>query len=184
MDDEKIALATKEIQNIDAIAEITPIWPNHELENYELLNSTGIDYAPIVSENQLFFTSSRGAGGMYAGTGQGYTRLFKTRAEGINVDVQGVQTLNEFRNESGLNQGAIAIKTFLMLAYLVPHSMVVDLLSPPIWVLMGNQNIGIPPHHLALMVKPFILPQTGLEAMEEQTYTKPLKWQVGILVKV
>ena len=71
-----------------------------------------------------------------------------------------------------------------MLAYLVPHSMVVDLLSPPIWVLMGNQNIGIPPHHLALMVKPFILPQTGLEAMEEQTYTKPLKWQVGILVKV
>tara|TARA_R110002096_G_scaffold172575_2_gene346392 strand:- start:914 stop:2863 length:1950 start_codon:yes stop_codon:yes gene_type:complete len=109
MDDEKIALATKEIQNIDAIAEITPIWPNHELENYELLNSTGIDYAPIVSENQLFFTSSRGAGGMYAGTGQGYTRLFKTRAEGINVDVQGVQTLNEFRNESGLNQGAIAI---------------------------------------------------------------------------
>ncbi|WP_339923999.1 OmpA family protein [uncultured Cyclobacterium sp.] len=109
MDDEKIALATKEIENIDQIETITPIWPNHELENYELLNSTGIDYAPIVSENQLFFTSSRGAGGMYAGTGQGYTRLFKTRAEGINVDVQGVQTLSEFQNESGLNQGAIAI---------------------------------------------------------------------------
>lgn len=109
MDDEKIALATKEIQNIDEIASITPIWPNHELENYELLNSTGIDYAPIVSEDQLFFTSSRGAGGMYAGTGQGYTRLFKTRAEGINVDVQSVQTLTEFQNESGLNQGAIAI---------------------------------------------------------------------------
>ncbi|AEL25862.1 OmpA family protein [Cyclobacterium marinum] len=109
MDDEKIALANKEIQNIDAIADITPIWPNHELENYTLLNSSGLDYAPVLSENQLFFTSSRGAGGMYTGSGQAYTRLFKTRADGINVDVQGVQTLTEFQNESGLNQGAIAI---------------------------------------------------------------------------
>ena len=109
MDNEKIALANKEIQNIEAIANITPIWPNHELENYTLLNSSGLDYAPVLSENQLFFTSSRGARGMYTGSGQGYTRLFKTRADGINVDVQGVQTLTEFQNESGLNQGAIAI---------------------------------------------------------------------------
>jgi len=109
MDDEKITLAQKEIQKLEAIDSIKPVYPNHELENYALLNSTGIDYAPVVSENQLFFTSSRGAGGMYPGTGQGYTRLFKTRADGINVDVQSVQTLTEFQNEVGLNQGAIAI---------------------------------------------------------------------------
>lgn len=109
MDDEKNALAEKEVKNIDALSEIDPIWPNHELENYELLNTTGIDYAPIVSEDYLYFTSSRGAGGLYPATGQGYTRLFRARAEGINVDVQNVQTLPEFQNEGGLNQGAIAI---------------------------------------------------------------------------
>ncbi len=109
MDDQKIALAEKEIQNIEALSEVEPIWPNHELENYELLNTTGIDYAPVLSENYLYFTSSRGAGGLYPATGQGYTRLFRARAEGINVDVQNVQTLPEFQNETGLNQGAIAI---------------------------------------------------------------------------
>ena len=109
MDDERIALAEKEINNIDAISSIEPIWPNHELENYELLNTSGIDYAPVLSENYLYFTSSRGAGDMYPATGQGYTRLFRARAEGVNVDVQNVQTLPEFQNEGGLNQGAIAI---------------------------------------------------------------------------
>ncbi|SHM64708.1 Outer membrane protein OmpA [Cyclobacterium lianum] len=109
MDDERIALAEKEIKNIEAISSIEPIWPNHELENYELLNTSGIDYAPVLSENYLYFTSSRGSGDMYPATGQGYTRLFRARAEGVNVDVQNVQTLPEFRNESGLNQGAIAI---------------------------------------------------------------------------
>ncbi len=109
MDDEKVALADKQINNIRAIEEIEPIWPNHKLENYELLNTSGMDYAPIISENHLYFTSSRGGGGMYAATGQGYTKLFRARAEGLNVDVQNVQPLPEFQNESGLNQGAIAI---------------------------------------------------------------------------
>ncbi|WP_439482070.1 OmpA family protein [Cyclobacterium plantarum] len=109
MDDERIALAEKEIQNIEAISSIEPIWPNHELENYELLNTSGIDYAPVLSENYLYFTSSRGAGDIYPATGQGYTRLFRARAEGVNVDAQNVQTLPEFPNEGGLNQGAIAI---------------------------------------------------------------------------
>ncbi|MFC4872348.1 OmpA family protein [Negadavirga shengliensis] len=109
MDDEKVDLADKEIANIKAIASIEPIWPNHKLENYELLNSPGIDYAPVVSENYLYFTSSRGGGGIYTATGQGYTKLFRARAEGIKVDVQNIQAVPEFRNESGLNQGAIAI---------------------------------------------------------------------------
>ncbi|KEO73398.1 OmpA family protein [Anditalea andensis] len=99
----------RQIANLKQIEQITPYWPNHTLENYELLNSRGIDYAPIVSENFLYFTSSRGGGGIYAATGQSYTKLFRARADGVKVDVQNVQALPEFRNEEGLNQGAIAI---------------------------------------------------------------------------
>jgi len=99
----------RQIANLRKVEQITNYWPNHKVENYELLNSRGIDYAPIVSENFLYFTSSRGGGGIYPATGQSYTKLFRARADGVKVDVQNVQALPEFRNEEGLNQGAIAI---------------------------------------------------------------------------
>lgn len=99
----------RQIANLRQVEQITNYWPNHQVENYELLNSRGIDYAPIVSENFLYFTSSRGGGGIYPATGQSYTKLFRARADGVKVDVQNVQALPEFRNEEGLNQGAIAI---------------------------------------------------------------------------
>ncbi|UCS94187.1 OmpA family protein [Echinicola marina] len=107
--DSLLALADRGSQNIAQIENITDYWPYHELQNYELLNTSGIDYAPVVSENFLYFTSSRGASGAYPATGQGYTKLYRARADGIKVDVQNVQALPEFRNEEGLNQGAITI---------------------------------------------------------------------------
>ncbi|GAB4107672.1 OmpA family protein [Echinicola sediminis] len=107
--DSLLALADRGEANLAKIENITDYWPYHELYNYELLNTSGIDYAPIVSENFLYFTSSRRASGVYPATGQGYTKLFRARADGINVDVQNVQALPEFRNEEGLNQGAITI---------------------------------------------------------------------------
>ncbi|WP_114748351.1 OmpA family protein [Pleomorphovibrio marinus] len=108
-DDKLHRLADKEINNLQVLEEIEPIWPHHKLENYELLNTAGIDYAPVMSDNYLYFTSSRSGGGIYPATGQGYTQIYRARAEGIKVDVQNVQPLPEFRNEPGLNQGAIAI---------------------------------------------------------------------------
>ncbi len=99
----------RELQTLTKIDEIEDYWPYLELQNYELLNTSGIDYGPVVSEDHLYFTSSRQATGTYPATGQGYTKLFRARAEGIKVDVQNVQPLPEFRNEEGLNQGAIAI---------------------------------------------------------------------------
>lgn len=107
--DSLVNLADKAISDIKVIENITDYWPHHVLENYRLLNTPGIDYAPVVSEGFIYFTSSRGGGGIYPATGQGYTRLFRARAEGIKVDVQNVQELPEFRNEQGLNQGTIAI---------------------------------------------------------------------------
>ena len=107
--DSLVNLADKAIADIRAIESITDYWPHHVLENYTLLNTAGIDYAPVVSEGFIYFTSSRGGGGIYPATGQGYTRLYRARAEGVKVDVQNVQEMPEFPNEQGLNQGTIAI---------------------------------------------------------------------------
>ena len=107
--DSLVNLADKAIADIRAIESITDYWPHHVLENYTLLNTAGIDYAPVVNEGFIYFTSSRGGGGIYPATGQGYTRLYRARAEGVKVDVQNVQEMPEFPNEQGLNQGTIAI---------------------------------------------------------------------------
>ena len=107
--DSLVDLADKAIADIRAVESITDYWSHHALENYRLLNSPGIDYAPVVNEGFIYFTSSRGGGGIYPATGQGYTKLFRARAEGVKVDVQNVQEMPEVSNEQGLNQGTIAI---------------------------------------------------------------------------
>jgi peptidoglycan-associated lipoprotein len=109
LDDNYQRLAEKELLNIKKINEIEDLFPYLEIENYQLLNTPGTDYGAFVNEGFLYFTSSRQASGIYPATGLPYTKLFRTRAEGVKVDVQGVQALPEFRNEDGLNQGAIAI---------------------------------------------------------------------------
>src|SRR5690554_6345747 len=58
--DSLVDLADKAIADIQAIENITDYWPHHVLENYKLLNTSGIDYAPVVSEGFIYFTSSRG----------------------------------------------------------------------------------------------------------------------------
>lgn len=99
----------RQIENLKKVQEITDYWPNHQLQNYELLNTRGIDYGPILSEDFIYFTSSRGGAGIYKATGQSYTKIFRARADGLKVDVQNIQVLPEFRNEEGLNQGDITI---------------------------------------------------------------------------
>jgi outer membrane protein OmpA-like peptidoglycan-associated protein len=84
-------------------------WPKHELVNYKELNTAGADYAPVLSEDFLYFTSGRQASALYPANGTPYHKLFRARADGLKVDVGAIQALPEFRNEEGLNQAAIAI---------------------------------------------------------------------------
>lgn len=108
-DDALLARNQREIESIKLAGGIEDYWPNHVLVNYKELNTPGADYAPILSEDFLYFTSGRQASGLYAATGTPYTKLFRARADGLKVDVGAIQPLPEFRNEEGLNQAAIAI---------------------------------------------------------------------------
>ena len=99
----------RQIEAIKLKDGIENYWPNHVLANYKELNTTGADYAPVLSEDFIYFTSGRQASGLYAADGSPYTKLFRARAEGLRVDTKAVQSLPEFKNEEGLNQAAIAI---------------------------------------------------------------------------
>ncbi|MEN2283290.1 OmpA family protein [Algoriphagus sp. SE2] len=104
-----LAETQRQIEAINLANGIDNYFPNHVLVNYKELNTAGPDYAPVTSENFIYFTSGRQASGLYPADGSPYTKLFRTRAEGIRVDVGNIQALPEFQNEEGLNQAAIAI---------------------------------------------------------------------------
>ena len=108
-DEALLARVQREIESIKLAEGIANYWPNHVLVNFKELNTPGADYAPVTSENFFYFTSARQASGIYPATGTPYTKLFRTRAEGLRVDVGAVQALPEFKNEEGLNQAAMAI---------------------------------------------------------------------------
>ena len=109
LDDRLLARVKQELSSLELTASIGEYFPNYQLVNYRELNSAGADYAPLLSEDNLYFTSGRASSSFYAATGTPYHQLFRTRAEGLKVDAGGVQLLPEFRNEEGLNQAALAI---------------------------------------------------------------------------
>jgi len=108
-DDRLLTRVKQELSSLELTASIGEYFPNYQLVNYRELNSAGADYAPLLSEDNLYFTSGRASSSFYAATGTPYHQLFRTRAEGLKVDAGGVQLLPEFRNEEGLNQAALAI---------------------------------------------------------------------------
>ncbi len=108
-DDRLLARVKQELSSLELTASIGEYFPNYQLVNYRELNSAGADYAPLLSEDNLYFTSGRASSSFYAATGTPYHQLFRARAEGLKVDAGGVQLLPEFRNEEGLNQAALAI---------------------------------------------------------------------------
>jgi outer membrane protein OmpA-like peptidoglycan-associated protein len=108
--DERLQARVKqELLALPKVKEITDYYANYQLVNYNELNSAGADYAPVISEDFLYFTSGRASSRLYPATGTGYHQLFRTRAQGLKVDAAGVELLPEFENEEGLNQAALAI---------------------------------------------------------------------------
>jgi peptidoglycan-associated lipoprotein len=109
LDDNYTKEIQKEISNVAQIEKQTNYWPYIELQNYDFLNTPGPDYGPVISENNVYFVSSRQNQSIFGATGKPHTKIFRARASGTKVDVQNIQPLPEFRNEEGLSQGALTI---------------------------------------------------------------------------
>jgi outer membrane protein OmpA-like peptidoglycan-associated protein/tetratricopeptide (TPR) repeat protein len=109
LDDNYLKVLNREIDNLNKLEEIEDYFPFMEVENYKLLNTPLAEYSPVANEGFLYFTSNRQSSGIYLATGTPYLKMFRTRVEGVKVDVQNIQALPEFRNEENLNQGSLAI---------------------------------------------------------------------------
>jgi outer membrane protein OmpA-like peptidoglycan-associated protein len=83
--------------------------PNYyRIKNLELLNTQHSEYNPVYLNNELYFTSSRGNGKLYAATGTPFTNLYKVSSRGANVDVATLAPLPDGINTDNVNDGCIA----------------------------------------------------------------------------
>jgi len=94
----RVDRAQKEIINIDKIAELQKKKFWYEISNVEAVNTSGSEFGPFLSENTLFFASTKGTSAVYSQTGTPFTNIFEykiggdatavTEASGVNTALQ------------------------------------------------------------------------------------------------
>ncbi|CAN5207136.1 OmpA family protein [soil metagenome] len=99
--------AKKEIDNLAKLDLIINKKQYIEIRNMDAINTEAAEYAPVVNNGEIYFTSSRGNGKIYKATGTPFTNLYKAKIDGSRIDPSTVQELGEDFNNSNINEGAI-----------------------------------------------------------------------------
>ena len=79
----------------------------YRVKNLDAINTPFGEYAPVYSNSELYFTSSRGNGKIYESTGTPFTDLYKAETNGANVNVNTIASLGALINEPAINEGCI-----------------------------------------------------------------------------
>ncbi len=79
----------------------------YRVKNLETLNSAQSEYNPVFLNNELYFTTSRGNGKLYAATGTPFTSLYKVASRGAIVDIATIAPLPPFINMPNVNNGCV-----------------------------------------------------------------------------
>ncbi|WP_242926343.1 OmpA family protein [Pontibacter vulgaris] len=71
-------LAVREVENYNALSDILRRAQKFEVQNLEALNTDASEFAPYILNNELIFSSTRGAGKKYWGNGEGFIDIYAT----------------------------------------------------------------------------------------------------------
>lgn len=106
--DEKLKdRARKELDGLNYLDKLSARKSYYKIKNLEAINTPFTEYAPVYSNNELYFTSSRTNGKIYEASGTPFTDLYKATTSGANVDASTVTPLPDFINTSNINEGCI-----------------------------------------------------------------------------
>jgi peptidoglycan-associated lipoprotein len=106
--DEKLKdRAGKELAGIDYLDKLNQKKNFYKVKNLEAINTPFTEYAPVYSNSQLYFTSSRANAKIYEATGTPFTDLYVAATNGANVDVNTIAPLPDFINTPNINEGTI-----------------------------------------------------------------------------
>jgi peptidoglycan-associated lipoprotein len=107
-DDEKMKdRARKELDGLNYLDKLAQKKSYYKIKNLEAINTPFTEYAPVYSNNELYFTSSRSNARIYEATGTPFTDLYKAETNGANVNVSTIAALPGFINESNINEGCV-----------------------------------------------------------------------------
>lgn len=99
--------ARRQIDGIDYLEKLSQKKSYYKIKNLEVINTPFAEYAPVYSNNELYFTSSRSNSRIYEAAGTPFTDLYKAETNGANVNASTITALPSFINESNINEGCI-----------------------------------------------------------------------------
>lgn len=106
--DEKMKVRVrKELDGLNYLDKLAQKKSYYKIKNLEAINTPFTEYAPVYSNNELYFTSSRSNARIYEATGTPFTDLYKAETNGANVNVSTIAALPNFINESNINEGCV-----------------------------------------------------------------------------
>jgi peptidoglycan-associated lipoprotein len=105
---ELIERAKLEVDNIDKIAALDAKKNTYQIKNMEVLNTAASEYSPILFQNDLYFSSSRGEGQTYLATGEGFTDIYKYKFDGISENSGTVSIMDKKINLPNAHEACAA----------------------------------------------------------------------------
>jgi peptidoglycan-associated lipoprotein len=106
--DEKIKdRAQKELSGLSYLEELAGKKSYYRVRNLEAINTPFAEYAPVYSNGELYFTTSRGNGKIYEATGTPFTDLYKVETNAANVNMSTLAPLPDFINDPNVNEGCV-----------------------------------------------------------------------------
>ncbi|MEQ9231177.1 MAG: OmpA family protein [Cyclobacteriaceae bacterium] len=108
-DNKILRQAREELRNLSKIDDIKNITSFYRVKNLEELNTPAAEYAPVFSNNYLYFTTNRDATKTYRATGTGYTDLYRVGTKGANVNLSTLRPMSTIINDPNVNEGSLAL---------------------------------------------------------------------------
>lgn len=99
--------ANAELEGLEYLQNLSTGTNYYKVKNLDLINTPSGEYAPVYSNNELYFSSNRGNGKIYEATGSPFSDIYKVATRGANVDAATVAALPEVINDPVRNEGSI-----------------------------------------------------------------------------
>ena len=107
-DEKLIALAEKELQNLNEIVLLEEKESYYRVKNLTAINTAAAEYSPVYKDGYLYFTSNRFGGKTYKATGTPFTNIYRVKTRGARVDTATIKLFGENLNTPNANDGTLA----------------------------------------------------------------------------
>lgn len=97
----------REIDGIDYINELEYKKSYYRVKALDAINTPLSEYSPAYLNGELYFTASRDDNRTYLATGTPFTKLYKAKTSGANVDASTISPLPEKINTPNVNDGCV-----------------------------------------------------------------------------